>query len=453
MYLASLTFLGAVLPLLVLYYCIPKSRKNLFLLCAGLLIYGWSSPLRLLIPLLYVGFDYGMGRLLERWRKHRGCCRAMLLGSVLLQCAGVLCMRWWAKDERQILFPLGIAFFTLMGLGYLINIYRGKHAASSSYLELALYLTFFPVLYAGPIVAFPEFSAQLKNRRSNILHLGKGLGIFIRGLAEKVMLADTLWYIFQELRQTNTGNLSFLTSWLTVTAFSLYLYFELLGYSEMGRGLAQCFGFSLPKNFRAPFFSSSVTAFTQNWNISVGLWFQQYFRKFLFGKAKSSWLRYGSVILMWMIIGLWYGTKPQFLLWGMLIGACVVAEQIFLEQLLKHNFLIGVLYTAIVLQFSWVLFFAGSMGEVWDYWKAMIGLGNGIVDRYGLYYFSSYVALLLICFYIATDLFQNITDRIIATTIGQKLQTLLPLGDCALLIFCIASMLYTKQMPFLWLQL
>ncbi len=454
MYLASLTFLIAVLPLLLLcYYCIPAKGKEWFLLGCGLLIYAWGSPLRLIVPIFYVLLNYGAGLLLHRIRRSSKWSKLLLLIASVLQCYGLILVRGLADGNRRALFPIGIAFVTLMGIGYLIQIYRGKITPEQNLFKLMQYLTFFPIMYAGPIVTYPEFREQLQNRRTHILQLGKGIGIFVLGLAEKVMLADTLWYVFQELRQTETESLSFLTAWLTVTAFSLYLYFELLGYTEMARGLGECFGFHLPRNFRQPFFSSSVNAFFQNWNMTVGLWFQQNFRKFLFSRPSHRWIKYLSIVAMWMLIGLWYHTDRKFVIWGMLIGICIVAEQLFLENFLKRNYLLGLLYTSILLQFSWVLFFAESFGEAAHYWRAMIGFGSSIVDEFGAYYFTSYIALLLLCLYIATDLFQNITDWITSTVVGQKLKIVLPLAECVLLIVCVASLIYTKQPPFMWLML
>ncbi len=454
MYLASLTFLMAALPvLLILYYCIPKGGKNVFLLCSGWLLYGWSVPLRLVFPLLYAGIAYGIGILLQKLSQKRLLRKGILLCSVLLLAGGMIAARDLLQGDRRYLFPIGIALFTLNSIGYLIGIYKKKYDAERNFLHVSLYLTFFPVLFAGPLVSYPEFKEQLSDRPSNILKLGKGLGIFLRGLTEKVILANTLWYVFQELRQTDTGALSFLTAWLTVISFSLYLYYELLGYSEMARGLGECFGFSFPKNFRQPFFSPSLTAFCQSWNITTGLWFQRNFRSFLFDRTHRRWVKYASLVLMWMLIGLWYENSLQLLLWGTLVGVILMVEQMVLEPILKRNYLFGVLYTFIFLQFSWVMFFAENLREAGHYWRAMLGLGGSIADHFGFYYFTSYVALLLICFYIATDLFQNISERIAGTKAGRALRMLLPLWECVLLVFCIASMVYAKQQPFMWLRL
>ncbi len=454
MYLGSLTFLMAALPLLLLsYYCVPKRGKNAFLLCVGWLLYGWGAPLRMVVPLVYTGAVYGVGLLLQRLRRH-GTLRMLVLGvTVLLLGSGMAAARDLLQGDLAHLYPFGIAFFTLNGIGYLADVFRGKYDAEKRFLHLALYLTFFPVLFAGPLMPYPEFRAQLGERRSNILNLGKGLGIFVRGLAEKVLLADTLWYVFQELRQTDTGTISFLTAWLTVISFSLYLYYELLGYSEMARGLGECFGLKLPNNFRHPFFNASLTTFCQSWNISVELWFQQYFRDFVFGRTGRRWVKYLSLVLMWMLIALWYQNSLQLLLWGLLVGLLLMTEHLVLAPLLKRNYLAGLLYTSIFLQFSWVLFFAENFREAGHYWRAMLGFGGSIVDHFGFYYFTSYAALLLLCFYIATDLFRNISERIAATRLGSALQVLLPFGECGLLIFCIASMVYAKSQPFLWLRL
>ncbi len=454
MYLSTLTFTLIALPVtLLLFYLIPNKGKNVFLLCAGLLIYGWGYPGRILFPAAYLFLDYGVGLLLHKFQEQKLLCRMMLLLTVLLQTAALLMIRRIPDTGNQHLLPFGIAIYSLQGIGYLIGIYRKKYPAELNLPNLALYLTFFPLLYAGPLISYPEFSKQIQERRHNILNLGAGLALFIRGLAEKVVLADTLGYIFGELRHTAPAGISMLTAWLTVLTFSMYLYFELLGYSDMAHGIARCFGMKLPKNFGHPFFSSSITSFMENWNITHILWFQTNFRHFLFHNSKHRWVKHVSLILMWMLIGFWYGTSLQFVVWGFCIGVLLTAERLFLEKVFKKNYTFGFLYTAIAMQFIWVLFFADNFTEACSIWQAMLGFGNGLADRYGIYFFTSYVVFLLICCYIATDLFRNITERISYTAAGQKISSLLPLLECVILLFCLASMLYTDGNRQLWLLL
>lgn len=454
MYPSTLTFILFALPvILILFYCIPSKGKHIFLIVTGLFLYGWGSPIRILFPAAYLFFDYGVGMLLQKFRDQKLISRIILTISVLLQAAAILFVRWIPAEGAQLLLPFGIAVYTLQGIGYLIGIYRRKHPAEEKILQLALYLFFFPILYAGPLFSYEEFIQQLPDRRYNILNLGSGLGLFVRGLAEKVILADTLGYIFQELRQTDPAGISMLTAWLTVTAFALYLYFELLGFSEMARGLARCFGMELPKNFGQPFFTESISTFMENWNISHVLWFQKNFRHFLFHGCKQKWLRYASIILMWALIGFWYGSTPLFLLWGTCIGMLIASERLFLGKIIQRNHTFGMLYTGIMMPFLWVLMFADNITETLGFWKAMLGFGNGLADRFGTYFFTSYLVFLLICVYIATNLFHNITERIAQTGFGKKIVTISPVLTAILLLFSIASMLYTNGLTMPWLLL
>lgn len=454
MYLSTLTFTVLVLPLtLLLFYLIPTRGKRAYLLVVGFLLYGFGNPLRVMIPLLYVLFDYGVGMLLKKVEKHHYLSRVIVMLTAALQAAILTAVRLVSERNTEFLFPLGMAIFTLNGIGYLIGIHRKRHAAEKNILNLALYLTFFPTLYAGPLISYGEFYEQLQKNRHNIVNLGSGIGLFVRGLAEKVVLADTLGYLFLELRRTDAASISMLTAWMTVTVFSMYLYFELLGYADMARGLGLCFGITLPKHFGQPFLTSSVTAYFESWNITHIHWFQVNFRDFLFRNIKHRWTKYASLVLMWMLIGVWYGTSVQFLLWGLIIGLLLAAEQFVLGRVIKRNYAFGLLYTAVSLQFAWVLLFTDSMTETAMYWKAMLGYGAGLADRFGLYFFTSYIVFLLISFYIATDLFRNITERVAVTPVGKKIASLMPLIECVLLVFCYACMLY-KQIPSaLWLQL
>lgn len=454
MYLSTLTFLLAAMPvLLAVYFCMPNKGKPVFLLCSGLFLYCWGAPLRILFPAAYICFDYGVGLLLGKFRKQRAFCRILLTVSILLQAAALVAIRLVTGGGTDNLLPVGIALYTLQGMGYLIGIYQKKHPATVNFLDLALYLSFFPTIYAGPLLTYPEFSRQVEQRRCNVLHLGEGLSRFIRGLAEKVVLADALGFMFRELRQADMTELSMLTAWLTVITFTLYLYFELHGYAEMARGLAACFGIALPENFRQPFLAGSVTDFFSTWNISIQQWFRMFFRPFLYRNQQSQLQKNFSIVVTWVVIGSWYGTSLPLLLWGLLIGLLILLEQFGFGAYLRKNYAIGLAYTMVTLQFGWVLFFADNLTEVGLYWRTMVGLGAGLFDRYGVYFFTSYIALLLICMYVATGLFRDITDRIRKTAIGGKLLLFSPLIDGVLLIFCMASMLYTETPQTLWLEL
>ena len=451
MYLATFTFTVAVLPVLLLcYYLIPSKGKTIFLLACSLLIYGWGAPVRVLYALAGICFDYGVGLLLERCLKKRVLSTVILALAVMLHTGALATVRELASGG-EILFPFGLAVSTLHGLGYLIGIYRGRHSATMNFLHLALYLSFFPVMYAGPIVPYLEFDEQLHNRQCNIFSVGDGLALFIEGLAAKVVLADTFGYIFRELRQT--GEMSMLTAWLTTVSFTMYVYFELLGYSEMARGLGRALGFSLPKNFSHPFFMPNITGFMQSWSITVLLWFQTNFRYFLFPQQQKKWQKYAVIILTWVLIGGWYGMRVQFILWGLTIGILVSLDQLLLQPLVRGRYVPGMIYTALLMQFAWVLFFADNLSEVGMIWKAMLGFGKGIADSNGFYFFTSYIALILLGLYIATDLFHNITDRLSTTKPGKCIAAWKPLGHGVLLVFCLASMLYGERIAGLWLSL
>jgi alginate O-acetyltransferase complex protein AlgI len=383
---------------------------------------------------------------------------AILAFSALVQIASMTMIRAMVQGRTGFLFPFGIAVYMLQGLGYLIGIYRRRHMASVKFVNVALYVFMFPIVYAGPLITYLEYEEQLSKRPCNIIQLSSGLELFVRGLAEKVILADTFGYIFRELRQT--GQMSMLTAWLTTLSFSMYIYFELLGYSEMARGLGKCFGFQFPKNFSHPFFTSSITAFLQSWNITLLLWFQTNFRYFLFSRFEKKWQKYGFLILTWALIGAWYGIEIQFMLWGICMGILLSIEQIagldrlFMEEnARKKRYVFGLIYTAILQQFSFVLLFADNLTEAGAIWKSMLSFGNGIADQTGFYFFTSYIALLLLGLYVATDLFQNITERISVTPIGQKLAECKPLVHGLLFLFCLASMLYGERMTELWLKI
>ncbi len=452
MQIASLTFVMIVLPvMLAVYYFLPNKIKQIGLVFSSFMLYGWGSPIRIIYPLAELVYDYGAGIFLEKYRKEKPISKGIIYFSVIIQIFAMIYFRNVIQEEK--IFPFGIMIYTLQGLGYLFGVYRREHEAERNIFILGGYLLFFPSVFAGGLYAYPEFVQQNRNKHFTIISLSDGLSIFIRGLAEKVVLANTFGYIFQELQQIAPEEMSMLTAWLTTIIFSMYLYFELLGYSEMARGLGKCFGYDLPKNFRQPFFTSSITALMESWNITLVSWFDKYFRKGIFGNNSKKWVSYAGFIFMWVLIGAWYGMKKQFLLWGFFIGIILLAEKLFLEKNIRQKYIAGAVYTAIIPQFLWVLFFSENLTESVNYWKAMAGFGNGIFDRTGIYFLVSYIALILTGVYIATDLFRNILERLTISAYGQKLMMFLPLVHGGLLIFCLASMLYGEQIDYLWLRL
>lgn len=443
MYLSTMTFVLAALPLiLLLYYLVPQKWKPEFLLCCSLMLYGWGTPVRVLFLGAYICYDYSAGLLLEKFRKKRVFCTVLLIFSCLLQAAALTALRHVTHSDMPALLPVGTALFTLQGLGYLISVYRNDHPAAVRFRDLALYLSFFPTIYAGPLLTYGEFQEALSARRSNILTLGAGLSHFIRGLAEKVILGDTLYYLFLELRHADPAEMSVLTAWLTVVTFWLFLYFELQGYAQMARGLGECFGIKLPKNFHQPFLSGSITDFFRNWNMTVSAWFRSFFRSSISKTTSPVWQRSLAQVLSGCAMGFWYGTGPCFLLWGLIMGLLLLLEQTSFAGRLKKNYVGGLIYAMTIQQFTWVLFFADSLQEAALYWKCMIGFGSDLVDRYSFYFFNSYIVLLLICAYLATGLFRDLAERTSKSKPGRIARFMMPAVDVVLLVFCFAFLLY-----------
>lgn len=463
--LVSFRFLLFGLPLFLIgYYCIPGKGKQMYLCISSFLLYGWGNWTGLLFLTGYLCYDYASGILLEvlirkesqKSRNSQESCKycPLLSGgffyfSVGLQILVFLCLRNKAAALSGVsaIFPVGTAVRTLQGIGYLRGIYKNHHPAERDVFRLGGYLILFPVF-----MSYREFKKQSINRRPDIIALSDGLEIFIRGLAEKIVLADTFGSVFCQLREIPPQEMSMLTAWLMTVTFSMYLYFELLGYSEMARGLGRCIGYDLPRNFNHPFFVSGVTAFMQNWNSTLLTWFEQNFRRSFPEISEQhpnnfrKFISYAGFVLTGILIGLWYGTGTQFLLWGLFIGICLLAEKLFLaEHFIRRHPVWSGICSGIFLQFLWVLFFSENFIQTGLYWKAMLGFGDGLTDRNGLYYFVSYLGLLLIGFYIATDLFRNIEERFSQAEIGKKTAFFKPLFLGALLIFCMAFMLYQKQ--------
>ena len=369
----SICFLFAFLPIVLAgYYLLPLRFKKLFLVLAGFVFYAWGSPRNLIILLVSIVFHYIAGLEFSRLDAYSDArARKIVLISTVAADLFLLGFFKYATDS----LPLGISFYTFTVLSYLFDVYRGRAQAQRNLLSFMLYVSFFPKIISGPIVQYADMEEQLEGvhvRGDQILH---GAQMFLTGLLKKVLIADQLAKLFS---MTAGGNeATTLAAWLGMIAYSLQLYFDFSGYSDMAIGLAQMFGFSFERNFDHPYLSASISEFWRRWHISLGNWFKQYVYFPLGGNRVPKERLLVNLLIVWALTGVWHGNTWNFVVWGLYHGAFVILERFVIKDRLDGvPRALRVLVTDLVVFVGWVFFFSPSLGSAVHYIGRLAGIGT-----------------------------------------------------------------------------
>ena len=364
MIFSSIPFLYYFLPLvLLLCYLVPSRARNAFLLLASLAFYAWGEPKYLPVMAAATALGYGFGLAIERFRRFR---KPLLVLSIVSSLGFLLYFKYadfFLENLNGLglnipllglALPVGISFYTFQILSYTVDVYRGEVRAQRNPIDLACYVTFFPQLIAGPIVRYKDIAAQLRDRPQSLDNLRLGAGRFLVGLGKKVLLANLLGEVCAAWRVT--ADPSVLFSWLYAISYTLHIYFDFSGYSDMAIGLGRLFGFSFPENFNYPYISRSVTEFWRRWHMSLGTWFRDYVYIPLGGNRKGKGRQFLNILIVWMLTGFWHGAAWNFLLWGLYFALLLMAEKAGLPVR-------GRVYTLAAVVLGFVLFDASSLSS------------------------------------------------------------------------------------------
>ncbi len=361
--------------------------RNAVLLGASWLFYAWGEPLYVALMLGVTAFNYAAAiHIEERAGRARKAALAAAVAANLTSLAVFKYATFAATSVNaalaplhlgvpvpHIALPLGVSFFTFHALSYIIDVYRGRFAANRRFSEVALYIALFPQLIAGPIVRYKSIARRLAHRRHSLGRASAGLRIFIVGLAQKLLIADLIApvadAVFDRARHPGLGE-----AWLGAAAYTLQIYFDFAGYSTMAVGLGLIFGFSLPRNFRRPYASASITEFWRRWHISLSTWFRDYLYIPLGGNRGAPWTVWRNLIVVFLLCGLWHGASWTFVLWGAWHGGFLVLERAGLGKVLRGlPRPVGWLYALVAVMFGWVLFRGADLANTLDIWTGMIG--------------------------------------------------------------------------------
>lgn len=417
MVFSSMMFLLFYLPaVLAVYYLAPNKLKNLVLFVFSLLFYAWGEPVYVGLMIFSTVLDYTCGLTAERFRGTRKAKIALLVSVVVnLSLLGVFKYADFLIATVNSVFgcalpllglplPIGISFYTFQTMSYTIDVYRGDTKAQRNIISFGAYVSLFPQLIAGPIVRYQTIAEQMDRRTHSSDQFSLGVRRFVCGLAKKVLLANNIGLLWNTISQTDAANLTVLSAWLGLIAFSFQIYFDFSGYSDMAIGLGNMFGFSFCENFNYPYISASVTEFWRRWHISMGTWFRDYVYIPLGGNRCGLAVQLRNIAVVWLLTGFWHGASWNYVLWGVYFGALLIAEKFFLLEKLKKAPLVGHVYTVFCILISWVLFSFEDMAKGAAYFKAMFGFGAGLCNSTALYELASYLPLLGICAVAATPL-------------------------------------------------
>jgi alginate O-acetyltransferase complex protein AlgI len=388
MVFSSAIFLFSFLPLaLGLYYLAPNKMKNFVLLFTSLVFYTWGEDKIVVIMLLSATVDFSCGILIEKGRKKIGLLISLFTNlslllffkyfnftfdnfNALLECIGQGDSA--IKNLPKIALPIGISFYTFQTLSYTIDVYRGHVKANRNFIDFAAFVTMFPQLVAGPIVRYADINDQLKSKDISFDNFAIGAERFIIGLAKKVLIANTFAAIADDIFALNINELSMLYAWIGILAYSIQIYFDFSGYSDMAIGLGRMFGFKFLENFNYPYISTSIRDFWRRWHISLSSWFRDYVYISLGGSRISKTRTYINLFLVFFVTGLWHGSSWNFVVWGLFHGLFIVIERIGFDKILPSLWKpFQHIYTLLVVLIGWVFFRAETLQEAWIYLQKM----------------------------------------------------------------------------------
>ena len=451
MLFSSISFIYFFLPvLLLIYYITPKQYKNITLLAFSLLFYFLSEPKYIIVLILSCTMNYYLSKKIEKNYEKK-----YLIVACIYNVGQLMYFKYTDffigsindifhlnLSLLKIIMPIGISFFTFQALGYVIDVYCRKHQSAKSIWEFMTYISFFPQLIAGPIVRYETIANQLKERNVNQDKFVDGISRFIFGLSKKVLIANVLGEFVNVCVST-----SILASWLKVIAFSLQIYFDFSGYSDMAIGLGKMFGFDFLENFNYPFISSSISEFWSRWHISLSSWFKDYVYIPLGGNrvSKLKWFR--NVFIVWFLTGFWHGASYNFILWGLYFVVFLVLEKYILNQYLSKTKIIKHLYVLFVLSFSFLIFNTTDLTQLGFELKNLLGLNHRVwIDQITIYYLRSYFVLFIVAMIAATPLMKMIVNKY------QGLKKLDIIVYPVLLLLCSAFLIDASFNPFLYFR-
>ena len=469
MLFSSLIFLIVFLPIVLFGYYVLFRRwrpaQNVFLLCASLVFYAWGEPKFVFVMIGSILFNWLMGLLTDRFRDRK---TAKLW--VALDAAGNLGLLFVFKyltftlqnvktlfgasfDVPRIALPIGISFFTFQAMSYVLDVYRGDGDVQKNPLDVGLYISLFPQLIAGPIVRYQTVAQEIRDRRETWADFSEGVNRFMIGFLKKVLLANTMAIIADGVFDS-TQPVSAAASWLGLVAYTLQIYYDFSGYSDMGIGLGRMFGFHFLENFDHPYISTSVTEFWRRWHISLGTWFRDYVYIPLGGSRVKKPRLVLNLFIVWLLTGVWHGANWTFVVWGLLYFVLLTFEKLTgIHQKLRGRAWLPVRYliTMACVCLGWLVFRAESLTAAWDYLRSMFGAGTAFDETFR-YYIGNYFAYLIAAAVLALPIAPRLRKKVDALQGAPKAvcNAVYAVGLLALFAAAVSMIVKDSYNPFIY---
>ena len=470
MVFSSLLFLFRFLPIVLLvYYIVPKKCRNLVLFLASLIFYAWGEPVYVVLIFFSTCVDYVAGVAVHYFKEKgkKGGAKAMVACSAVINLALLGFFKYagfflqivhqitgLAMPELHLALPIGISFYTFQTMSYTIDVYRGDARMQKNFIAFGAYVALFPQLIAGPIVRFKDVAEQLDHRKETISQISKGILRFMVGLGKKVLIANQVGALWSQIAAMQGNELTTATAWLGAVAFTLQIYFDFSGYSDMAIGLGAMFGFTFPENFDYPYESKSITEFWRRWHISLGTWFREYVYIPLGGNRRGVGRQIFNLAVVWFLTGLWHGAYYNFILWGVYYGALLILEKFVLKKVLdKLPAAFGHIYTMLFVVIGWSIFSWQDMADGAGYMRAMFfQSAGGLADRQTMYLLVSYAVLLIVGIAGSVSGIKKLLIRTAFPENTARREIAAILFTMVLFIACVALLVNSSYNPFLYFR-
>lgn len=449
MLFSSISFLYMFLPLVLLtYFAAPAKFKNYVLLAASLIFYFCGEPVYTSLLIFYAVSNYLYSLYISR---HRGSRRAKgaLIVAILVNFGILVFFKYADFFMEDISLPIGISFFTFQTMSYTIDVYRQRVEAERNVVNLSAYVCLFPQLIAGPIVRYSDVAEKLRRRTPCLADISYGIRRFVFGLGKKVLIANVMGEVCAAYVAADTKTVLF--AWLYAAAFTLQIYFDFSGYSDMAIGLGKIFGFDFPENFNYPYISKSITEFWRRWHITLSGWFRDYVYIPLGGNRVKTgrWLL--NMGIVWLLTGLWHGANWNFAIWGIMYGVLIAMEKLWLGKFLdRAPGIVGHVYVLFFVMMGFVLFNGSSMAAIGaDFLHLFGAAGTPLTDGLSVYYLRSYIGVFLVAIIGATPLVRNMASKIADSPTAVILE---PMLVAAVLLSVTAYLVDGSFNPFLYFR-
>jgi len=478
MVFSSILFLFYFLaPLMVIYMLVPQRYKNLTLLISSLVFYSWGEPTYIILMLFSILFNYAIGFFIDRSKSKFSVTVACVVNIGLLLVFKysdffISTVNSVIRTNFPLLnlaLPIGISFYTFQAMSYCIDLYRGKTKLQRNFVSFGLYISFFPQLIAGPIVRYDDIALQLGNHPQRVTMFSDGVCRFAAGLAKKVLIANNFGKLWE--LTNNGGEISMLSAWLGIIAYTIQIYYDFSGYSDMAIGLGKMFGFEFCENFNYPYISKNITEFWRRWHMSLSSWFKEYVYFPLGGsriyaedyskttriagyaltpERKAQARIYLNLLIVWMLTGMWHGASFNFIAWGLYYGILLIVEKRYLiKKLSKMPYIVKLLYTMILVMIGWVFFASADFASAFRYLGCMFNVTNiGFTDNAFLYRFFSYAIMLIVAIVGATP----IPGKLFNKATESRFYWLRPVLAFVAVVVCTAYLIDDTYNPFLYFR-